>query len=111
MQAIFTQLIFNHSLRLRAKADASQPDSSGSASNKNQGSNALGKLYNLATSDITYIIEGREFLQVGLYCFFKPCLRPAHFFHLAVLYTPLQVTLSMVFLYSILGWRYDIPWV
>ena len=63
MQAILTELIFNHSLRLRVKADASQPDSSGSASNKNQGSNALGKLYNLATSDITYIIEGREFLH------------------------------------------------
>ena len=105
MQAILTQLIFSHSLRLRVKADASQPGSSDSASNKNQGTNALGKLYNLATSDITYIIEGREFLQVGLCYFFKSCLHPAHFLLLEVLYTPLQVTLSMVFLYSILGWR------
>ena len=103
MQAILTQLIFNHALRLREKADGVQPGSS--TSSKNQGSNALGKLYNLATSDVTHLIEGREFLQVGLWCPLKLWLHTAHFYPFAALSAPLQVILNMVFLYSILGWR------
>lgn len=65
---MLTQLVYNHALRIRVKADvdSSRKDSEGpSAGGPSKGSkNLSGKLYNLATSDVENILEGREFLQI-----------------------------------------------
>ena len=63
-QGILTQLIFNHALRSRVKADAPAQGESGKPGLVNT-KNATGKLFNLATSDINNIVEGREILQIG----------------------------------------------
>jgi hypothetical protein len=55
-------------------------DSSSSADN------LVGKINNLITTDMWNVVQARDFL-------------------LFVLYVPLQITLSTVFLYLVLGWR------
>jgi len=50
------------------------------------GDNLVGKINNLVTTDLANIVEARDFL-------------------LAVVYIPLQITLCIVFLYTVLGWR------
>ncbi|KAF7968577.1 hypothetical protein HWV62_30063 [Athelia sp. TMB] len=120
-EAILTQLIYDHALRIRMKADASgtvedaepalplgvvvgsgepsgdtgaecltqtEPtNSSESQPHKEKPSsiNIVGRLNNLVTTDIQSITAGRDWL-------------------LPVLYIPLQVILSITFLYWILGW-------
>ncbi|KAH9939288.1 P-loop containing nucleoside triphosphate hydrolase protein [Epithele typhae] len=85
-QAILTQLIFNHALRIRVKSDAPQAGSSSAAGgSKPSASGSMGKIYTLATADVNNIVAGREFLTL----FFL---------------TPLQILFSMIFLNSILGW-------
>ncbi|KAH7913221.1 hypothetical protein BJ138DRAFT_1059515 [Hygrophoropsis aurantiaca] len=144
-EGIVTQLVFNHSLRIRLKAespddnkqvsdatttptpdtvsvaglespddevstnesteDTIRPSSASEASSsakgkqkaaqtknmddtrapKSSASNLIGKINNLVTSDLNNITEGRDFLLLGFY-------------------VPLQVGLSIWFLYGILGW-------
>ncbi|GJE86639.1 multidrug resistance-associated ABC transporter [Phanerochaete sordida] len=50
-----------------------------------QGGHLMGRITNLVTSDLSNITSGRDFL-------------------LLILSTPLRVTLSILFLYSVLGW-------
>jgi hypothetical protein len=50
------------------------------------GENLVGKINNLVTTDLANIVEARDFL-------------------LAAVYIPLQITLCIVFLYAVLGWR------
>ncbi|KAI0260093.1 hypothetical protein BC834DRAFT_1028685 [Gloeopeniophorella convolvens] len=130
--AIITQLIFEHALRIRVKAEASSPlhqqhgattpdnasaaditisangeetaPSTSSVKGKQReeltptadkdkdkddepgkGSNLVGKMNNLVSTDLENLIDGRDFL-------------------LLTLYLPLQVILCVWFLYSILGW-------
>ncbi|KAH9053585.1 hypothetical protein EDB87DRAFT_1825596 [Lactarius vividus] len=144
ISAIITQLIFEHGLRIRVKAETSRssmitpaatadgrgdsttPDSgsstgisavsknvggssevtqgepsmttksgimakegedvSASGSRKEDGSRILvGKMNNLVTSDLDNLVDGKDILML-------------------VLYLPLQVTLCVWFLYSVLGW-------
>ncbi|RPD81341.1 multidrug resistance-associated ABC transporter [Lentinus tigrinus ALCF2SS1-7] len=47
--------------------------------------NLIGKINNLVTTDLNNLVDGRDFLFIALYA-------------------PLQVVLSIIFLYSILGW-------
>lgn len=55
-------------------------------SESSSASNLVGKINNLVTTDLGNIVDSRDFLYM-------------------VLYIPLQITLCMVFLYLILGWR------
>ncbi|KII86412.1 hypothetical protein PLICRDRAFT_144122 [Plicaturopsis crispa FD-325 SS-3] len=92
IEAILTQLVFEHSLRIRMVADAppsaSQNPSTSQASVKKpteaSARNIVGKISNLVSSDLGNINAGREFPSV--------------------LYAPLQIILCIGFLYRILGW-------
>ncbi|KAF9013108.1 multidrug resistance-associated ABC transporter [Cyathus striatus] len=101
-ESLITQLVFEHSLRIRVKPETSGSElaadsasSSGTSTpvadaapaapkKKSSSDNMIGKLNNLVTSDLSSISGARDFLLV-------------------VLYVPLQVGLSIVFLYNILG--------
>ena len=52
-----------------------------------KGGNLVGKINNLVSTDLNNIIDGRDFLMVAVGC-------------------PIQIILCIVFLYTILGWRY-----
>jgi len=71
-EALLTQLVFEHSLRIRLKADVTDDKSiaDDSSSTKDvpkekDGANLIGKINNLVTSDLNNITEGRDFLVVG----------------------------------------------
>ena len=59
---MLTQLVFNHSLRIRVKADTQGKND---ARGESASSNNMGKIYNIATSDVINVIDGREFIQIG----------------------------------------------
>jgi hypothetical protein len=59
-EAVLTRLIFDHALRMRAKADI-EDNSNGKSTNKG---NFAGKLNNLIASDLWNIADGREFLAL-----------------------------------------------
>ncbi|CDO77193.1 hypothetical protein BN946_scf184747.g6 [Trametes cinnabarina] len=147
-EAIITQLVFDHALRIRMKSESSEspsasrvttavhtPDNasvaeettgehaSGSASNGSEdetlrastasvasskadkkgkhakkedhkpaqagsgpsSGNLIGRINNLVTTDLSNLVDGRDFLFV-------------------ILYAPAQIIISIVFLYEILGW-------
>ncbi|KAL0581762.1 hypothetical protein V5O48_000239, partial [Marasmius crinis-equi] len=114
-QAIFSQLIFEHTLRIRMKAElpdnlgtsespfetvqgvgeGSQVEQSGDTTGRTESSsgriptsdsgNLVGRINNLVTTDLDAIIGARDFLFV-------------------LLYSPLQIVLSILFLYAVLGW-------
>ncbi|KAJ7596700.1 hypothetical protein C8J56DRAFT_294246 [Mycena floridula] len=136
-EAILTQLVFEHSLRIRVKAETADGPKGGSASSSapvtpdstsvieqegsnntadtetlhsteatvtvsssstvkgkpkdkdteesKAGSNLVGKINNLVTTDLGNIIEARDFLFM-------------------VLYIPAQISLCIWFLYVVLGW-------
>ncbi|KAG8764714.1 hypothetical protein FRC12_007931 [Ceratobasidium sp. 428] len=63
------------------KDDVENPE----AGNQDDNSNLVGKINNLMSTDLKNITEGVDFLYV-------------------ILYAPLQVIISVVFLYQILGW-------
>jgi hypothetical protein len=134
-EGIITQLVFEHALRIRMKAEApesSGPDissipaagppaagggSSSSSSStatpqgtsavgpstegsgaatpiqtlpagkpKAEGENLTGKINNLVTTDLGQITDAREFIRL-------------------ILFVPLKITASTIFLYVVLGWR------
>ncbi|KAH0835495.1 hypothetical protein J3R83DRAFT_9163 [Lanmaoa asiatica] len=81
-EAILSQLIFEHALRIRVKAETedaempasqgfSEPGASGQASKdapstvKSSAKNLVGKLNNLVTSDLATANDGRDFLILG----------------------------------------------
>ncbi|KAJ7092446.1 P-loop containing nucleoside triphosphate hydrolase protein [Mycena belliarum] len=74
LETILTELVFEHALRMRIKAESTST-----------GRSLLGRLNNMITTDIRIIIMGKRLL-------------------LSVVYMPLQLVLSIWFLYSILGW-------
>ncbi|RPD67396.1 P-loop containing nucleoside triphosphate hydrolase protein [Lentinus tigrinus ALCF2SS1-6] len=79
--AMLTQLVYNHALRVRVKADVD----SGQTEGPPKGSkNLSGKLFTLATSDVANLLEGREFLQI--------------------LFAPFWILACIYFLYALLGW-------
>ncbi|KAF4617689.1 hypothetical protein D9613_006261 [Agrocybe pediades] len=97
-EALLTQLVFEHSLRIRLKAEVpdDNPGGADDADDANQGpkeapgkedhgANLIGKINNLVTSDLNNITEGRDFLVVALF-------------------VPLEITAAMFYLYHILGW-------
>ncbi|KAJ7069872.1 P-loop containing nucleoside triphosphate hydrolase protein, partial [Mycena amicta] len=76
LEGILIQLMFKHSLRLRL---------SPSGSEKSDSRNLIGRMNNLVTSDVATISGSLEFW-------------------LNFVVFPLQITLGMTFLYSIMGW-------
>ncbi|KAL9711361.1 hypothetical protein Ac2012v2_005906 [Leucoagaricus gongylophorus] len=91
-EGLLTQLIFEHSLRLRMKAEVSENSNgrqNASAVLRHdrrhpKADNLVGKINNLATTDMVNVIGARDFLFLML-------------FH------PLQIVLAIVFLYQVLG--------
>ncbi|KAJ7233850.1 P-loop containing nucleoside triphosphate hydrolase protein [Mycena haematopus] len=85
LEAIITQLVFEHALRIRFKSEASI-DASKSAGTTSRGNNHLiGKLNNLVTSDLQNITEAKDLM-------------------LLFVNMPLQLILCIWFLYVVLGW-------
>ncbi|KAF8199828.1 hypothetical protein K438DRAFT_1918479 [Mycena galopus ATCC 62051] len=82
--AIITQLVYEHALRIRVKAETSAGGKAASGANKPV-SNLLGKMTNLVTTDLTHISAARSLLIV-------------------LILVPIQVVGSVVFLYKVLGW-------
>jgi hypothetical protein len=72
-EGLLTQLIFEHSLRVRMKAEISdRPDKPASASTslrhehrRPKADNLVGKINNLVTTDMANVIEARDFLYFG----------------------------------------------
>ncbi|KAF9013109.1 ABC transporter type 1, transmembrane domain-containing protein [Cyathus striatus] len=99
-ECLITQLVFEHSLRVRVKAetsgtelagDAPQTEAAGPGTDKKKTvHNMTGKMNNLVTSDLASINGARDFLILGN-------ILPL------VLYVPLQIILGIVFLYNVLG--------
>ncbi|KAF7305977.1 ATP-binding cassette transporter [Mycena chlorophos] len=90
MTSIITQLVFEHALRIRVKADVKDKAKDGDdddkkGKGKDKGANFTGKLNNLVSSDLQMINEARTSLV------------------LAVL-VPIQIIGSVIFLYQVLGW-------
>ncbi|QRW00095.1 ABC transporter transmembrane region [Ceratobasidium sp. AG-Ba] len=77
-EAMLTQLIFEHTLRVRLNIDQNDKASE-------RGSNLIGRITNLMSMDSKNITEGCDFLLI-------------------ILGAPIQIVVSMVFLYKILGW-------
>lgn len=77
LEAILTQLVFEHSLRVRLKAESSEDDKK---------SNLVGKINNLVTTDLATINEARNCIVLTSEI-------------------PILFVLYGAFLYTILGWR------
>ncbi|KAF8157942.1 P-loop containing nucleoside triphosphate hydrolase protein [Crassisporium funariophilum] len=85
-EGLLTQLVFEHSLRIRLKAEPVSSNEEGADGTKSKDTgNLVGKMNNLVTTDLSNIGEGRDFLLIFLLA-------------------PIQGTLCIVFLYQVLGW-------
>ncbi|KAJ7094121.1 P-loop containing nucleoside triphosphate hydrolase protein [Mycena epipterygia] len=90
--ALITQLVFEHALRIRVKAetgDGSIADGTAGAdkeSSNKADANLLGKITNLVTTDLGHINEARDVVVL-------------------VVLVPIQVVGAIVFLYQVLSWR------
>lgn len=120
-EAVLTQLVFEHSLRIRLIAETQPKDGSLVEASKNSKSqptsgsggrkkpekgakNLVGKINNLVTTDLC------KFLTAGNDC--DPTHRAtlanitqAKEFLILFILSPVQICLSMAFLYYLLGWR------
>jgi len=131
LEALVTQLLFEHSLRLRFKANESNTsapsseepssdsvsedqtvaesetastkgkDSPNSEQNEDDGKNLVGRLNTLITVDLDNVGSARDFLILGERLYFSQSCRPNH---VLVLQLPIQTGLALTFLYQILGW-------
>jgi hypothetical protein len=163
VSAIITQLVFEHALRIRVKAEtsagttpvatpqglseATTPDtvsirdvnvisenaggsgeesvhttatsnikgtqreetptmmsSNGDQEEPGKSSNLVGKMNNLVSTDLENLVDGRDFLLLGLSPPRLLCVHNSIMSSHPVLYFPLQVVLCIWFLYNILGW-------
>lgn len=98
IEALVTQLVFEHALRMRVKAETG-----GSAHNE-EGQNVQGKVNNLITSDLAAIGFGREILAPSPSSFSLMRIQMSYC-RLPVLKSPTLLIGCIVFLYSLLGWR------
>ncbi|KAJ6589849.1 P-loop containing nucleoside triphosphate hydrolase protein [Mycena vulgaris] len=83
--AIITQLVFEHALRIRVKAETGEKGKADAVADKEASANLLGKITNLVTVDLGAIGEARN----GLFL---------------VILVPIQIIGSIIFLYQVLGW-------
>lgn len=135
-QAIITQLIFDHSLRIRMKSEVegsligdtaaettptTSPndvtESEGNVSEgdtiggktpivQKKGKNMVGKINNLVTSDLNTLQSGQAFMQLCMTS--EPLLVESDDWRLVnvVFYVPFQIILSIFVLYQLVGWRW-----
>ncbi|KAJ6594300.1 hypothetical protein B0H19DRAFT_1094896 [Mycena capillaripes] len=83
VNAIVRQLVYEHALRIRVKAEPLAGKTKSGA--KTPASNLLGKITNLITTDLSHIGAARN-VQIAL------------------ILVPIQIIGSVVFLYKVLGW-------
>ncbi|KAJ7645869.1 hypothetical protein B0H17DRAFT_1186847 [Mycena rosella] len=86
--AIITQLVFEHALRIRVKAETNEKgkaDATAKEPSKKESANLLGKITNLVTTDLGAINEARNVL-------------------FNVILVPIQIIGSVMFLYQVLDW-------
>ncbi|KAI4523406.1 P-loop containing nucleoside triphosphate hydrolase protein, partial [Schizophyllum commune] len=83
-EAVITQLIYEHALRLRTSAGSTKKSTS-EVDSQATNDNFLGRLNTLVTTDLQNVVNGRDFILI-------------------LVYIPLNVILAMLFLYTILGW-------
>ena len=77
-----------------------------SATKDKEAQNLIGKINNLVTTDLGNIVEGRDFLVIRTFDFFKKVWSwVCRLIIEQVLYIPLQAVLCIIFLYEVLGWR------
>ncbi|KAH7100034.1 ATP-binding cassette transporter [Auriculariales sp. MPI-PUGE-AT-0066] len=81
-ESFLTELIFEHSLRIRMSTATTHPLNH--ASSTPEQSNLTGKITNLLTSDLNNITDARDFWFLVVYC-------------------PLQIVVCIYFLYRVLG--------
>ncbi|KAE9409320.1 P-loop containing nucleoside triphosphate hydrolase protein [Gymnopus androsaceus JB14] len=79
-EALLTELIFEHSLRIRPGHTAHE-----SSESTNPNANTVGRLNNLVTTDLANVMAAKDFFQLFIQ-------------------VPLQIVLCVAFLYVILGW-------
>ena len=80
--------------------DGEKPATTGS-----KDSNMIGNINNMISTDVNSLEGGQSWIGLGTYTLFV--LSRTHWLTcVAVWFTPLQIALSLVFLYAILGWRY-----
>ena len=101
-QAILTQLMYDVALMMRPKATTNGKAAPGKSQG---GKGGMPLVQNLVTTDLTNVTNASTF--VLLICMY---ISPWHHTVLSdlvavVFETPIQIVLSVVFLYSILGWR------
>jgi hypothetical protein len=88
--AMMTQLLLEHALRMRVKAEIDSSSSSsgveGTEEKKKNSANLTGKLNNLVTSDMDKLEGIREMINI-------------------LFQAPLSLAVGTFILYSILGWR------
>ncbi|KAI0782159.1 P-loop containing nucleoside triphosphate hydrolase protein [Abortiporus biennis] len=86
-QSLLTQLIFDHALRIRVKAEVQGGKSSGGPDKKadGKGANFIGRINNLITTDLSACMNGRNLV-------------------ILVVSIPFQLVASIAALYAILGW-------
>ena len=85
-QAIVNQLVFEHALKMRIKAE---PASAANVSTKDEGKKSthlVGRMTNLVTTDLSDLTDGRDF-------------------PLTLVSFPIHLVGCTWFLYKILGWR------
>lgn len=78
MEAVFTTLIFEHALRLRTKsgivdsAKGQPPDTRATSQNaaSSDSGSLVGRIMNLAASDLDNITAGRDFLMLCVFIVF-----------------------------------------
>ncbi|KIK53742.1 hypothetical protein GYMLUDRAFT_178425, partial [Collybiopsis luxurians FD-317 M1] len=80
MEALLTQLVFEHALRIRVKAESSSNSEKGK-----QSSNLIGRINNLVTTDLAVINDARNCIAL-------------------ISEIPFLLVFYAVFLYTILGW-------
>ncbi|KAJ3920632.1 P-loop containing nucleoside triphosphate hydrolase protein [Lentinula edodes] len=89
LEALLTQLVFEHALRIRVKAEPSSSsidlDSEAEKGHKKNNLNLVGKINNLVTTDLTVISDARNCIAL-------------------ISEIPVLLSLYAVFLHNILGW-------
>lgn len=61
MQAIITELLFQHALRIRVKAEGGSEETADESTEAEERSHLVGRLNNLVTSDLENLKNGNKF--------------------------------------------------
>ena len=68
--SIIMQLVFEHSLRIRMKAESSDSDSTANQNDTKNSKAMTGKINNLITTDVSNIGDGSDILELGMIVLF-----------------------------------------